>query len=74
MENKREEIAQRMIKQLEEAFSLGMKYKRLEIAASLITILKENEFDYMAITKILQDSGLTEDKSYADIFNSNTNS
>jgi hypothetical protein len=54
--------------QLEEAFSLGMKYKRLSIVDKLVPILRENEFSETTIALILRDIGLLEDETYADVF------
>jgi hypothetical protein len=54
--------------QMEEAFTLGMKYKRLSVVDKLVPILRENEFSETTIALILQDIGLLEDETYADIF------
>ena len=54
--------------QLEEAFSLGMKYKRLSVVDKLVPILRENEFSETTIALILRDIGLLEDETYADVF------
>ena len=54
--------------QMEESFSLGMKYKRLSIVDKLVPILRENEFDDTTIAIIMQTAGLLEDETYADIF------
>jgi hypothetical protein len=54
--------------QMEEAFTLGMKYKRLSVVDKLVPILRENEFSETTIALILQDTGLLEDETYADVF------
>lgn len=54
--------------QMEEAFTLGMKYKRLSVVDKLVPILRENEFTETTIALILQDTGLLEDETYADVF------
>lgn len=56
------------------SFELGMKYKRLEVAESLINILRQNEFGEYEISIILEQAKLLEDKSYADIFTDIDNS
>jgi hypothetical protein len=54
--------------QMEEAFTIGMKYKRLSVVDKLVPILRENEFSETTIALILQDTGLLEDETYADVF------
>lgn len=54
--------------QMEEAFTLGLKYKRLSVVDKLVPILRENEFSETTIALILRDIGLLEDETYADIF------
>jgi hypothetical protein len=54
--------------QMEEAFTLGMKYKRLSVVDKLVPILRENEFSETTIALILQDIGLLEEETYADVF------
>jgi hypothetical protein len=54
--------------QMEEAFTLGMRYKRLSVVDKLVPILRENEFSETTIALILQDTGLLEDETYADVF------
>jgi hypothetical protein len=54
--------------QMEEAFALGMRYKRLSVVDKLVPILRENEFSETTIALILQDTGLLEDETYADVF------
>jgi len=69
----KERVLESIKMQMEEAFELGMKYKRLEVAAKLLPILRENEFDDLAIAKILRDAELLEDNTYANIFDSDNN-
>ena len=54
--------------QMEESFTLGMKYKRLSVVDKLVPILRENEFSETTIALILQDIGLLEEETYADVF------
>ncbi len=54
--------------QLEESFTLGMKYKRLSVVDKLIPILRENEFSETTIAMILNDIGLLDEETYADVF------
>jgi hypothetical protein len=54
--------------QMEEAFTLGMKYKRLSVVDKLVPILRENEFSETTIALILQDIGLLAEETYADVF------
>lgn len=54
--------------QMEEAFTLGMKYKRLSVVDKLVPILRENEFSETTIALILQDVGLLAEETYADVF------
>jgi len=54
--------------QMEESFTLGMKYKRLSVVDKLIPILRENEFSETTIALILQDIGLLDEETYADVF------
>jgi hypothetical protein len=54
--------------QMEEAFTLGIKYKRLSVVDKLVPILRENEFSDTTIALILRDIGLLEEETYADIF------
>jgi hypothetical protein len=54
--------------QMEESFTLGMKYKRLSVVDKLVPILRENEFSDTTIALILRDVGLLEDETYADVF------
>jgi hypothetical protein len=53
---------------IEEAFTLGMKYKRLSVVDKLVPILRENEFSETTIALILQDIGLLAEETYADVF------
>lgn len=54
--------------QMEEAFTLGMKYKRLSVVDKLVPILRQNEFSETTIAMILNDVGLLDEETYADIF------
>ena len=54
--------------QMEESFTLGMKYKRLSVVDKLVPILRENEFSETTIALILQDIGLLDEETYADVF------
>jgi hypothetical protein len=54
--------------QLEESFTLGMKYKRLSVVDKLVPILRENEFSETTIALILNDIGLLDEETYADVF------
>jgi hypothetical protein len=54
--------------QMEEAFTLGMKYKRLSVVDKLVPILRENEFSETTISLILNDIGLLDEETYADVF------
>jgi hypothetical protein len=54
--------------QMEESFTLGMKYKRLSVVDKLIPILRENEFSETTIALILNDIGLLDEETYADVF------
>lgn len=54
--------------QMEESFTLGMKYKRLSVVDKLVPILRENEFSETTIALILNDIGLLEEETYADVF------
>lgn len=54
--------------QMEESFTLGMKYKRLSVVDKLVPILRENEFSETTIAMILNDIGLLDEETYADIF------
>jgi hypothetical protein len=54
--------------QMEESFSLGMKYQRLSVIDKLVPILRENEFSETTIALIMQEVGLLKDETYADIF------
>jgi len=53
---------------MEEAFTLGLKYKRLSVVDKLVPILRENEFSETTIALILQDIGLLTEETYADVF------
>jgi hypothetical protein len=54
--------------QMEESFTLGMKYKRLSVVDKLVPILRENEFSETTIAMILNDIGLLDEETYADVF------
>ena len=54
--------------QMEESFALGMKYKRLSVVDKLVPILRQNEFSETTIAMILNDVGLLDEETYADIF------
>jgi hypothetical protein len=54
--------------QMEESFTLGMKYKRLSVVDKLVPILRENEFSETTIALILNDIGLLDEETYADVF------
>ena len=54
--------------QMEESFTLGMKYKRLSVVDKLVPILRQNEFSETTIAMILNDVGLLDEETYADIF------
>ena len=54
--------------QMEESFTLGMKYKRLSVVDKLVPILRENEFSETTIARILNDIGLLDEETYADVF------
>ena len=54
--------------QMEESFTLGMKYMKLSIVEKLIPILEQNEFDSTAISIVLRDIGALEELTYADVF------
>ena len=63
-----EQILDKVRVQMEEAFTLGMKYKRLSVVDKLVPILRENEFSETTIALILQDVGLLAEETSADIF------
>ena len=63
-----EQILEKVRMQMEEAFTLGIKYKRLSVVDKLVPILRENEFSETTIALVLRDIGLLEDETYADIF------
>ena len=54
--------------QMEEAFSLGMKYMKLRTVERLVPILEQNEFTREAIAIVLRDIGALEELTYADVF------
>jgi hypothetical protein len=53
---------------MEEAFTLGMKYMKLKMVEKLVPILEQNEFDQTTIAIILRDIGALEELTYADVF------
>jgi hypothetical protein len=59
--------------QMEEAFTLGMKYMKLSIVDKLLPILQQNEFDDNAIAIVLRDIGALEELTYADVFTDQSN-
>lgn len=75
-DNKKEELvnettnkAMKTIRvQMEEAFTLGMKYSRLSIVDKLVPVLKQNEFDENSIAIVLRDIGALKEVTYADVF------
>ena len=61
-------IMDKVRKQMEESFTLGLKYKRLSVVDKLVPILRENEFSDTTIALIMQEVGLLEEETYADVF------
>jgi hypothetical protein len=77
MENNTAQVTQAILhavrEQMEESFTLGMKYMKLSIVEKLIPILEQNEFDETTIAIILRDIGALEETTYADVFNDESN-
>lgn len=66
-------ILEKVKVQMEEAFTLGMKYMKLSIVDKLLPILQQNEFDDNAIAIVLRDIGALEELTYADVFTDQSN-